>query len=484
MFDFTSFWEDKETAVYFLIFLIVVGCLWLLYKGMKDVYLTGRFFAIASLVVVLFAASYFLNDLTFFQSRGFDPIVFPWAILCFLLVLVMVDALLLFANKRPLKIRRHLPRVFSLGDPNPIRITVENISNQKFDVSAVDEIPIEFQKRDFEFNFDLEPFEEREISYELNPKVRGEYHFGHVNVFLTSTLGILQRRYEHKFPMTLPVYPSLIQMKNFELKAFDKVTMDKGGVKRMRRIGHSYEFEQIKDYVRGDDYRSVNWKATSRSGKLMVNQYEDERAQQVYCIIDKSRNMKMPFEGLSLMDYAVNATLVISNIALKKHDRAGMMTFSDIIGSTIKADRRANQLNNILQTLYREKERNLEANYELLYRAVRNLISGRSLIFLFTNFESMYALERVLPLLRRMNNQHLLVVVFFENSEIRDYADKKVETVEEIYHQTVAKKFIYEKEQIVSKLKQYGIQAILTKPEDLSMNSVNKYLELKSRGLI
>ena len=97
----------------------------------------------------------------------------------------------------------------------------------------------------------------------------------------------------------------------------------------MRRIGHSYEFEQIKNYVRGDDYRSINWKATSRRGHLMVNQYEDERAQQVYNIIDKSRSMKMPFNGMSLLDYAINTSLVISNVALQKHDRAGLMTFSD-----------------------------------------------------------------------------------------------------------------------------------------------------------
>jgi len=345
-------------------------------------------------------------------------------------------------------------------------------------------LPVDFQKRDFEINFKLKPQEEKEISYRLNPKVRGEYEFGFVNVFITSMLGILERKYEHKFPMTLPVYPSLINMKNLELKAFDRVTKDKGGVKQMRRIGHSYEFEQIKDYVRGDDYRSVNWKATSRANKLMVNQYQDERSQQMYCIIDKSRTMQMPFDGLSLMDYAVNATLAISNIALRKHDRAGMMTFSDVVGTTVKSDRRANQLNTILQSLYREKPRNKEANYELLYSAVRNLISGRSLVFLFTNFESMYALERVLPLLRRMNNLHLLVVVFFENTEIKAFAQQEVDSIEGIYHQTVAQKYIYEKEQIVAKLKQYGIQAILTKPEDLSLNTVNKYLELKSRGLI
>ena len=121
-------------------------------------------------------------------------------------------------------------------------------------------------------------------------------------------------------------------MKRFELKSFHKLS-DKKGIKKMRRIGHSYEFEQIKNYVRGDDYRSINWKATSRRAQLMVNQFQDERAQQVYSMIDKSHAMKMPFNELSLMDYAINTSLVIPNVALQKHDRAGLLTFSDKIGS-------------------------------------------------------------------------------------------------------------------------------------------------------
>jgi uncharacterized protein (DUF58 family) len=194
--------------------------------------------------------------------------------------------------------------------------------------------------------------------------------------------------------------------------------------------------------------------------------------------------MRMPFNGLSLMDYAINTTLAISNIALKKYDRAGLITFSDKIGTTIKADSKATQLNKILLSLYKEKERVLEANYELLYYASRKLITGRSLIMLYTNFESMYALERVLPILRRINTFHLLVVVFFENTEIRDFVDQEVNTMEDIYHQTIAHKFLHEKARMVQILRQYGIQAILTPPEELTINTINKYLELKSRGLI
>ena len=440
---------------------------------MKNIYLTDRFFYLFAAVVLLFVVSFPVD------------ILFPVAQTVFVLalIIVFVDVMLLFRKETKIKCRRHLPKVFSLGDENKVRIAITNQSNQKLNLTVIDELPVQFQARDFEKKITLDTGEEQTINYTLNPKSRGEYEFGKVNVFMETFLGLIQRRYQHDYKMSLPVYPSIIQMKNFELKAFDRVSFQ-NGIKKMRRLGHSYEFEQIKNYVRGDDFRSINWKASSRRATLMVNQYQDERAQQVYSIIDKSRAMRMPFNGLSLMDYAINTSLVMSNIALQKHDRAGLLTFSDIIGTTIKADRKPNQLNKIMVALYKEKERNLEANYELLYHSARKLIKGRSLLMLYTNFESMYALERVLPILRRINNLHLVVVVFFENTEIKDFVKSSVENVEEIYHQTIAQKFLHEKVQMVQKLKQYGIQAILTKPEDLSVNTINKYLELKSRGLI
>ena len=130
------------------------------------------------------------------------------------------------------------------------------------------------------------------------------------------------------------------------------------GVKRIRRVGHSLEFEQIRPYVPGDDPRSINWKASARRATggpdaLVVNHFQDERAQQVYCLIDKGRVMRMPFEGLSLLDYAINATLVVSNIALLKHDKAGLVTFSNRPGAIVPADRRGGHLLKLLEVLYR-----------------------------------------------------------------------------------------------------------------------------------
>ena len=192
----------------------------------------------------------------------------------------------------------------------------------------------------------------------------------------------------------------------------------------------------------------------------------------------------MPFGGLSLFDYAVNASLVISNIVLTKQDKAGLLTFAEKPKSLVKAQRSKTQLKRILEALYREKEAPVEANYESMYMAVRKLVSSRSLLFLYTNFESTYALQRVLPQLRKLNTQHLLVVVFFENTEVRTDTSSQVENLEDIYTQITAEDYALSKVQIAQQLKQFGIFSMLTKPENLTVSTINKYLEIKSRGLI
>ncbi|HLP94917.1 MAG TPA: DUF58 domain-containing protein, partial [Saprospiraceae bacterium] len=438
-----------------------------------SMYLPARFFWSLGAVAALFAASYPFGWL------------FPLAqtALVGLAGLVLTDGLLLYVRKPAILCRRELNPVFSLSDPNPVYIHIENQSNQFFYLNIADELPVQFQKRDAEIACALPPQERYRLESKLVPLTRGVYAFGNINVFVRTRLGLIERRLVFEQTQQVDVYPSIIQMKRYELRAMRQIAHDTG-IKKMRRIGHSYEFDQIKNYVQGDDYRSINWKASSRRATLMVNQYEDERSQQVYCVVDKSRVMRMPFEGLSLMDYAINTTLAISNIILKKQDKAGLLTFSDVMGATLKAERDSSQLNRIMESLYREKERPVESNYELLYEGVRRLIGARSLLLLFTNFESMYALERALPTLRRLGRAHLLVVVFFENTEIRKLTQEAVVTTADMYRQTVARQFLQDKKEMVTKLRQYGIQAVLTKPQDLTLNTINKYLELKSRGLI
>lgn len=439
----------------------------------KSLYLTPVFFIVLGSLVALFLLGQFYPSL-FFLARVL-LIVFG--------AVVLVDILVLFQVRRGIFGRRETPEKLSNGDENPLTIVLENFYNFPISVRVVDEIPFQFQRRDIWFKTKIQSGKARTLEYQLRPTKRGEYDFGAVNVFVASPLFLIYRRFQFSENKMVPVYPSFLQMRKYELMAISN-RLNEIGIKKVRKLGHSTEFEQIREYVKGDDVRVVNWKATARKGQLMVNQYIEERSQPVYCIIDKGRVMKMPFDGLTLLDYAINATLVLSNIAIYKQDKAGVITFSEKMGALLPADRRHTQMHAIMELLYKQKTRFLESNYEVLYANLRRKVNHRSLVLLFTNFESLSALRRQLPYLRKIAKDHLLVVVFFENTELRTLLQSHSYDLEAAYLKTVAEKFNYEKRQIVKELEIHGIQSILTPPEHLTVNTLNKYLEIKARGMI
>ena len=432
-----------------------------------------RFFYGGGILTILYTASFAIPVLL--------PLVHGLALLYG--VIVIIDAIMLFSPGQKLSGGRSTSKMWSLGDPNNVRIHLVNRFRFEVHIELTDEMPEQLQMRDQSHIFNLKSGQKKNICYQVTPNSRGKYEYGNIKALISTSLRLVGRMITLQQKTALPTFPGIMQMKKYELMAFAKTsTME--GIKKVRRLGHSYEFEQIKTYVQGDDIRSVNWKATGRRNQLMVNQYENERSQQVYSIIDKSRNMHMPFNGLTLLDYAINTSLVISNIVIKKYDKAGLISYSNTIGSTIKAERSAHHLKKIMQALYNEKARSNDANYDLLYRAVKNVVKTRSLLFLYLNFESEYNMERALPVLRKLSRMHLLVVVIFENTELLEYAQKKADYISEIYTQTMAQKLLLDKRKLVKKLRTYGVSTILSKPEDLSINTVNKYLELKSQGLI
>ena len=391
--------------------------------------------------------------------------------------------LLLHRTANGIFARRQAPDRLSNGDDNELGIYIENFYPFAVQAGVIDEIPHQFQKRDVWFTTRLKSRQHKLLTYILKPQKRGEYDFGLIRVFARTPLGLLSRRYNFKEEEILPVYPSFLQMRRYELMAISN-RLNEIGIKKIRRLGNSTEFEQVKNYVPGDDYRVINWKASARHGNLMTNAYTDEKSQQVYCIVDKSRAMKMPFEGLSLLDYAINASLVLSNVALLKEDKAGLITIAEKIGAVVPAERKPAHINKILEVLYREKTRYLETNMEMLYTTIRRVAKQRSLIVFFTNYESMSSLQRHLPFLKKIAGFHLLLVVFFENTELKTLSQNAAADVEGIYIKTIAEKFAYDKKLIVKELAKNGIQSILTAPQSLTVSTVNRYLELKARQKI
>jgi uncharacterized protein (DUF58 family) len=400
-----------------------------------------------------------------------------------LLGLFFIDVVIVFAGKQKIEAKRIVPDKFSNGDTNQIKIYIKN--NYAFVVYAeiIDEVPEQFQIRNFKIKATIYPKKDKFISYNLTPKERGEYHFGFLNIYASSAIKLVAKRFMFENEVMVPTYPSFKQLKKFELLNINKNAMDYG-LKKVRRLGHTMEFEQIKDYVLGDDLRTINWKATAKKNQLMVNQFQDEKSQPVYSIIDKGRIMKMPFNGLSLLDYAINATLVISNIVLKKHDKAGMLSFSKKIENVVVAERRSGQMQLVLEALYNIKTDYFESDFGRLYANIKRHITHRSLLLMYTNFETLDGLNRQLPYLKAIAKSHLLVVVFFKNTEIDKLINNKADTVQQVYDKVIAEKFDFEKRLIVNELKKFGIYSILTTPENLTVDTINKYLEIKARGLL
>jgi uncharacterized protein (DUF58 family) len=442
-------------------------------KLFKQLYINNFFFYLLIGIVAMFCCAFIFPQL-------FNATRYLFLILCGFLAL---DFIILFSSKNGIEGQRITPEKLSNGDENPIVVSIRNYYTFTIYTKVIDEIPHQFQVRNFEIKRKIKNASTDDFQYFLRPTERGEYYFGNLNIYVSSPLRLLSKRFTFNKDAMVPTYPSYIQLRKYDLIAFSN-NLFQYGVKKIRRIGHTMEFEQIKEYVQGDDIRTLNWKATAKKNSLMVNQFQDEKSQNIYMVIDKGRTMKMPFNGLSLLDYSINATLVLSNVILKKHDKAGMFSFSKKVDNRVVAEKRTSQMQKILENLYNVKTDFFESDYSRLYADVKKNINQRSLILLYTNFETLDGLHRQLPYLKGIAKNHLLVVVFFQNTELNQITQKKAETIQEVYDKVIAEKFIFEKKLIVNELKKYGIHSVLTQPENLTLDSINKYLEIKARGIL
>lgn len=442
-------------------------------KIFKHLYLAKRLFYFLVAVISTFVVAQFFSSL----------FIFAQVALIALIVCFFIDLYIVFKPKKGIIAQRIVAPKLSNGSNNKISLFIESFFPFTIRCFIVDEVPHQFQVRDINFKTTVETLQTTHLQYTLRPTERGIYNFGAINIYVYGRLGLVLRKFIFDADKNVPVYPSIIEMQRYNLLSFASM-QDTFGFKKIRKIGQSSEFEQIKEYVKGDNFKSINWKATARRNELMVNQFVNEKSQQIYSIIDMGRMMKSPFNKLTLLDYAVNASLALSNVALNKNDKAGLITFSYHLDTFIKASEQSGQLRKILESLYHQTTDYLDSNFNLLYSNLRRKVTKRSLVILYTNFNSLISLKRQLNYLRLINKRHLLVVVFFKNTELQQLTQNPVTDTQSVYVKTIAEKLIYEKQLIAKELKKFGIYSVLTAPENLTLNTINKYLELKSRNLI
>lgn len=429
----------------------------------------------------LWGGSVLVTALGFF----FAPLLYGGLVLATaVLTYAIYEYVSLSRQARHLSASRTFDRRLSLGDDNVVRVRIANAGDRDLAGDLVEELPVQFQEREFRLGFTLNAGETKLLTYRLRPTERGEYRFGRMLVLLRTGFGLADRRFVFgPDEQSVAVYPSVLQMRQQALRV-SQLLRRGGATVRQRQLGRSYEFDQIKTYVAGDDYRQLNWKATARTGHLMANTYVEERSQQVVALVDTSRTMLSPFEGLSLLDYSVNSALALLNVGLLRGDRVGLVGFDRRVHSRIAPGNRPEQLGRLLELLYAQAPTDYEPDYDALGQYVQRFVRGRSLLMLYTNFATAVSLERNLPALRRLSRQHLLLVVLFVNAEVSALAEVAPRRLEDAYLATVAAEHEAAQTQIASTLTQNGILVLRTRPQDLTAEAVTNYLAVKRGGRI
>ena len=442
-----------------------------------SLYPTHRLYVVGGVLVLAFIVAHWI------------PLVswIAWVGMIGAAAAIGADVALHVLNPNGMTLDRTVADRFSNGDRNPVTLHLGNRYVFPVRVTCIDEPPVKFQIRDAVFEESMPSASTRTITYHLRPTERGRYAFGRVNAYVHTPIGLIARRYQSAEGPTVKVYPSFIQMRRIGLLATTN-RLEEAGVKRVRRRGHSTSFDHVRPYVLGDDYRHVNWTATARRADLMVNEYEEERGQPLYCAINTGRVMELPFNEMTLLDHSINATLALANVAMQKQDRVSVVPFDKRPAAAVPLGRGPGHLMRIQEALYHLETGFPEADYRRLAVFTERHLTRRGVLLLFTNVESRASLERHLPVFQSIQRRHTLLVVLFENPVLRETARAETAAatawrtstqVEDAYVRTVAERFAYEKHEMVRTLRRHGIKSVLTPPEHLTVEALNAYLAVK-----
>ncbi len=433
-----------------------------------SLFLNKRFYQVACIIIALFCLGFAIKPIYWLAMA----LVMVW------IGALLYDAFLLFGHKNKAEADRQCIERFSNGDENEVTITVTNPYPFTVDVEIIDELPIEFQIRDNIYHTKIGANDSHTFSYMITPSHRGVYRFDNIRLYFSTRIGLLQRRFICGKARTIKVYPSYIHLSQYAFQAIHQ-HLNEYGIKRVRRIGDNTEFDQIKDYVVGDEYRRINWKASARANTLKVNVFQQERSQDIYVLVDKGRMMQQSFRGLTFLEHGINAALALAYVAIKKEDRAGLITYSNECDTFVPSSSRNGQMQRLMENLYAQQTLAMESDYTSLVQTIRNKITKRSLLILIANFSTVNALNRELPYLLQINSRHKLVIVVFKDREMDEFAAKEPSTLLDFYQQGLVEHYCYEKNLLVNILHKNGINTVYTYPENLSVNVINKYMELR-----
>lgn len=407
------------------------------------------------------------------------------SVVVFLLLLIGLVAMDWRLTPKPaeLEVARINEPKLSLGVANKITLALHNGSSRTLDITIRDEFPVQFPTDTIFLHTKLAPDEVGEVAYHVRPTQRGDYRFGNINLRYGSALGTFQRQTAVPFDEVVKVYPNVLDVRKYDMLA-RKGMLFELGLRTARVFGAGTEFERLREYTPDDEFRAINWKASARRNKLIAAEYETERSQYVVSVLDTGRLMRPPIGAIAKLDYAINAALMLSYVAMLKGDHIGLLSFADHVGRYLQPRRGKGQFYQMLEQLYNLPSQPVESDYgrALSYLGIKN--KRRSLMVVFTDLSTLDAARPLINHLGRLAKTHLPVCVVMSDPNVVHYAGKEASASHDVYERAVAEMVLDERRLVLDTLHQAGVYTIDVPANKLTVSVINKYLELKGRGLI
>lgn len=387
-----------------------------------------------------------------------------------------------FLNKPAdsLECRRTFNPRLSLDAEADINLIIRNKSGRTLQVSLREIVSPALGLQTFKTTMTIAPGAESETAYTLRPDRRGEHMLGPLSARTDGPMGFTTRQAVLASPEKVRVYPNTIDLARYNL-ALRRGLATEIGLHSSSWLGLGTEFESVREYIPGDEWRRINWQATSRRAKPFTNQYTDDRCQTVIVAIDAGRLMYDSGNDRKF-DSVVRAALMLSYVALSRDDRVGLLIFDDSLQTFIPPGKGRGQLGLFMDDLYSLKGKLCEPDYR---RMMAPLISykRRSLVVLFTDVVETVS-DSLLSSVYELRRRHLVLSLFVGNNAATTVAKAVPHTSAAVFQQATAVQLLSDRERALARMKQAGAMAQDILPEKLTMSLIDKYTEIKKRALL
>lgn len=438
----------------------------------------GRIFPHRPLVLLAVAPA--VGSLVLFASPALAP---PLAIVDLLVVAVAACDLFSLPRAATFALERQMGRVASLKHPHPVSLSISNLGARAGFIWLKDDADEELRPEPDQFRLRLAPRSRATLDYQLRPSRRGAFAFRKAYLHARSRWGLWMRQLDYPLEGVLHVYPDLKQLAEYALLARTN-RLSLMGVRHTRRVGQDNEFERLRDYTPDDNYKHIDWRSTARRRKLTVKDFQASQSQRIVFLLDCGRMMVNETAGLSLLDHALNATLLLGYVALSHGDSVGLLCFSDEIHSYVPPGGGMRQMNRLLHATFDRFPRLVESRYDQAFVYLGTHCRKRSLVVLVSNIIDEVNAQQVERHLATVAGQHLPLGVLLRDRRLFEAVEAEQPDREALFRAAAAADILSWRSQVLADMHTKGVLSLDVFPEELTAPLVNRYLEIKARHLL